>query len=86
MNSTAYCLTGTMKSGRAVYDGAVAVPRSDWAALHGTSWRILDGPLVGKVVTVEDQIWHGAEFDIWMPSCAAALAYGRHTIRIAPAG
>lgn len=82
VDSTAYCGRQSMKSGRQAYDGAVAVPRSAWKTLHGTRWQILDGPLAGKIVTVEDQIGHGSEFDVWRPSCGEARGYGRHQIHV----
>jgi hypothetical protein len=79
VRSTAYCLTGTMASGKRAFDGAVAMN----GAPKGSRWRVLSGPQVGRTLTVEDRIGHGSQFDIAMPGrCAAARQYGRHTIKI----
>lgn len=45
-------------------------------------WRVVE---TGQVLTVEDRIGSGSEFDIWMPSCRAAIQYGRKTVHIEPA-
>lgn len=77
VNSTAYCLQGTMANGERVHNGAVAskiLPR-------GSSWRVLNGPLAGNVYTVKDT-GPSAYFDIWMSSCDAANQYGRREIQI----
>lgn len=67
-----------MANGQRVHDGAVAVPRSEKL---GGVYRILSGSMAGKVVTAEDHIGHGSEFDIWVANCAAE-GYGRQTIQI----
>lgn len=80
VSSTAYCLRGRMANGEYVHEGAVAsriLPR-------GSAWRVLTGPLAGRVYVVKDT-GGKAYFDIWFPSCNAALAYGRRSIQIAPA-
>lgn len=81
VNSTAYCpgdgSGSTMASGNTVHDGAVAMN----GVAFGTRWRILSGPLTGKVVTVEDRYGWGTEFDVWMPG-SECFAYGRHRIVI----
>ena len=41
---------------------------------------MLAGPLAGTVLTVNDRIGWGSEFDIWFATCAEAVAYGRHPI------
>lgn len=76
VNSTAYCLRGTMANGKQVHDGAAASSHLPM----GSKWKILSGSLAGKVVTIEDR---GAPFDIWMSSCSAAINYGRQSISIA---
>lgn len=79
VNSTAYCLTGTMANGRRVFHGAVAMN----GVAFGTRWRILDGPLAGRVLTVADRIGHSSQFDVAMPGdCQAARRYGRRTVTI----
>lgn len=85
VNSTAYCLTGTMKDGTRASDGSVAVLGSalrSWAPMH-SRWEVLSGPYAGRVLTVRDRVGHGSQFDVAMPGrCAAARQYGRRTIAI----
>lgn len=79
VSSTAYCLTGTMASGKRVYSGAVAMNGPSF----GTRYQVLSGPASGRTFTVEDRIGHGSGFDIAMPgNCAGARSYGRHRIQI----
>jgi hypothetical protein len=79
VSSTAYCLTGTMASGRRVYWGAVAMN----GVPLGSRWAVLSGPWAGRVLTVEDRIGHGSGFDVAMPgSCGAARSYGRRAIQV----
>lgn len=79
VSSTAYCLTGTMANGQRVHDGAVAMNGVGF----GVRWRVLSGPMAGRVFTVKDRIGHSSQFDIAMPGrCDAARRYGRHTITI----
>lgn len=83
--STAYCYGTTTASGAPVRDGVVGVSFADFARLSGSSWLILDGPLAGKVVTVEDK-GSRAHFDIYLASCADADEYGRRTITVERVG
>ncbi len=78
VDSTAYCDRGTMADGNETHDGAVAMNDVEF----GTQYMILSGPLHGKVVTVEDRIVSGSQFDIWMEDCDAAIQYGRQQIQI----
>lgn len=71
-----------MANGEYVHDGAVAMN----GVPFGTRYRVLDGPMAGRVFTVKDRIGHSSEFDIWMESCNAALNYGRRTIHIEKVG
>ena len=73
IGASAYCLQGTMASGRRVYDGAVA----STVLPMGSRWRIVEGKLVGKELTVEDTGGPRATFDIWMASCQACFDFGR---------
>lgn len=83
VSSTAYCLTGTMASGRRVYWGAVAMN----GVPFGSRWEILSGSLRGRVLTVGDRIGHGSGFDVAMPgACGAARQYGRQAITIRRVG
>lgn len=79
VESTAYCLTGTMASGKKVYEGAAAMN----GVPLGTKYQIINGPEAGKIYTIEDRISHSSEFDIAYPGdCDAAIEYGRRTIKI----
>ncbi|MGQ0680371.1 MAG: hypothetical protein ACT4OM_12080 [Actinomycetota bacterium] len=79
VSSTAYCLTGTMASGRRVYHGAVAMNGTP----IGSRYQVLDGPRAGETFVVEDRIGHGSGFDIAYPGdCRGANNYGRRTIAI----
>ncbi len=81
VESTAYCLTGTMASGKAVYEGAAAMN----GVPLGTKYQVVSGPEAGKIYTIEDRIGHSSDFDIAYPGdCDAAIEYGRRTIRIEP--
>lgn len=78
IGASAYCLSGNMANGERVHDGAVAstvLPR-------GTSWKIIEGKLAGKVLTVKDTGGPRATFDVWMASCPAAIDFGRPTLVI----
>ena len=82
VSSTAYCLTGTMASGRRVYPGAAAMNGTPL----GSRYEVLDGPRAGETFVVEDRIGHGSAFDIAYPGdCRGAYSYGRRTISIKPA-
>jgi 3D (Asp-Asp-Asp) domain-containing protein len=78
VNSTAYALPGGMANGQTVHDGAVACNFLPF----GTRVLVLDGSLAGRILTVEDRIGWGSDFDIWLPSEAACMAYGRQHISI----
>ncbi len=81
VESTAYCLTGTMASGKAVYDGAAAMN----GVPLGTKYQVVNGPEAGKIFTIEDRIGHSSDFDIAYPGdCDAAIEYGRRVINIEP--
>jgi hypothetical protein len=81
VSSTAYCLTGTMASGRTVYSGAAAMNGTPL----GSRYQVLDGPRAGETFVVEDRIGHGSAFDIAYPGdCRGAYNYGRRTISIRP--
>lgn len=77
VNSTAYCLTGTMANGQRASWGSVAAN----GVPMGTRYAINSGPMAGLVVTVRDRIGHGSSLDIAMPgNCGAARSYGRRQI------
>lgn len=79
--STMYCLRGGMRNGEQVHNGAVAVNSSRYAALAGSSWTVLDGPMAGRTFTVKD-MGPKAQFDMWTASCDQAINYGRRSIRV----
>lgn len=77
--STAYCERGAMANGQQVHDGAAA--RN--GVRFGSRFRILSGPLAGKVVTITDRHAAGSTgLDVWMASCDEARGYGRRHISI----
>lgn len=77
LSSTMYCEHGVMASGKYTHDGAV----SSKVLPRGSRWRVLSGALAGRVFTVEDT-GSLAIFDMWVPSCATAIQYGRRPISI----
>ncbi len=64
-----------MADGHHVHPGAAAGNR--WP--FGTRLRIVE---TGQIVTIEDRIGWGSDLDIWMPSCAQAITYGRREIEV----
>lgn len=79
MESTAYCLTGTMANGERVYRGAVAANR--WPL--GTRVWVSDSPYGAGTFEVADRIGHSSQLDFGMPGdCAGARQWGRRTIRV----
>lgn len=73
---TAYCVRGTMASGKQTYRGAVATISRSYA--FGTRVRIGD---LG-VFVVEDRIGHSSQWDIWFSSCAEARQFGRRQLSV----
>jgi 3D (Asp-Asp-Asp) domain-containing protein len=79
VTSTAYCLHGRMANGRFVHVGAVAV---NFLRL-GSRIRASRSPYGRhRRFRVEDRIGYGTQLDFWVPSCAAARAWGRRTVLI----
>lgn len=79
VESTAYCLTGTMANGDTAHSGAVAMN----GVKMGTRYKILTGPERGEEVVVADRIGHSSDFDIAMPGdCDGAREYGRRSIDV----
>lgn len=78
IGASAYCLRGGMANGQQVYDGAVA----SVVLPMGSRWRIVQGKLEGKELTVADTGGPRATFDVWMASCPAAMNFGRPTLVI----
>jgi 3D (Asp-Asp-Asp) domain-containing protein len=81
--ATAYCQRGTTKSGVDAQPGIVAAdPR--FLPL-GTVLRIIGPPRqYGGIYTVMDtgSAVKGRTVDIFMPSCAGAVHFGRRTMRV----
>lgn len=79
VQSTAYspCSSGTiMANGQHTHWGAVA---NNFLPL-GTRIRMDHRVRGRRWFTVEDRIGHGSQLDIFMPSCAAAIQWGRRQI------
>lgn len=80
LDSTAYCESGLTASEEPTHDGVVAIVKG---LPLGRYYQVRSGPMTGKVLEGKDYIGHSSEFDIWMPSCSAAEAYGRQHIQVA---
>lgn len=76
--STAYCLTGTMADG--TYTRAGSVAHNGYPL--GTRLTVHPAPQGRRRWVVRDRIGWGTQIDFWQPSCAAALAWGRRTVRV----
>lgn len=74
--STAYCLDGRMADGTGVRAGSVA--HNGYRL--GTHLTISPSPTGGRRFVVRDRIGWGSELDFWLPSCAAAIAWGRRRV------
>lgn len=73
MLTTAYCLRGTMASGKYVHSGAVAVDNDYWR--FGTRFYI---PGYGRGIARDtgSAIQGKARLDLWMASCRMAIIWG----------
>ena len=80
LSSTAYCLYGTMASGLQVHVGAVASNAHRLGTLIKLSRRVNVGGRRKRYFRVLDRIGYGTALDIWMPSCGAAIQYGRRGV------
>jgi 3D (Asp-Asp-Asp) domain-containing protein len=74
---TAYCLSGTTRRGRYVRQGIIAAdprvfPLSRYVELFA------DGKYLGRYL-VDDtgSLIKGAHIDVWVPTCAEAVVFGR---------
>lgn len=77
VGSTAYCLTGTMANGEGVHRGAVASNMHPLGTLLKFKRRVWVGGIKQRYFRVKDRIGHGSQLDVWLPSCGAAIVYGR---------
>ncbi len=67
-----------MADGSYVRAGSVASNRHPL----GTRIRLVGVTFNGRRrFVVRDRIGHGSQLDIWTPSCAAAIGWGRRTVR-----
>lgn len=82
VDSTAYCDHGVTASGEWTSGGMVAMNNIEF----GAKWRVLDGPMAGRVFRVADRIGHSSTFDVWLPTCDEARQYGRRSIEIERVG
>lgn len=83
--ATAYCLRGKTASGSSVRRGIVAADRR--VLPLGTKIQISAGAYSGTY-TVADTggAIKGKILDIWVPSCAEAIKFGRRTIKVSVVG
>ncbi len=78
VSSTGYCLRGTTATGVPVGWGIVAVDPS--VIPLGTRMTI---PGYGEGVAADTgPSVHGAEIDLWFPTCGQASAWGRRSVTI----
>ncbi len=76
--STSYCLSGRMADGSYVRAGSVASNRHPL----GTRIQLVGVTFNGRRrFTVRDRIGHASELDLWSPSCAASIRWGRRAVR-----
>ena len=78
VSSTGYCLTGTTATGIPVGWGVVAV---DPAVIPLGTRMFVPGYGEGTAADTGAAV-QGAMIDVWFPSCADALAWGRRTVTI----
>lgn len=69
-----------MANGRGVHVGAVASNRHRLGTLIKLSRRVWVDGRRKRYFRVEDRIGWGTSLDFWMPSCGAALQYGRRGV------
>lgn len=79
--ATAYCLRGKTASGTGVRRGIVAADRR--VLPLGTKISLRAGNYSG-IYTVADTggVIKGRILDIWVPSCAEAIRFGRRTVKV----
>jgi 3D (Asp-Asp-Asp) domain-containing protein len=84
-SSTSYCLTGRTANGTSLTRTPDRWTRRT-AAHNGypLGTRIWISPAVRGIHRwiVRDRIGYGTQLDLWTPSCSAAVAYGRRTVRV----
>lgn len=73
IEATAYCLQGRMADGSSTRAGSVA--HNGYSL--GTKLTIN-----GQRYVVRDRIGYGTSLDIWMPTCGAAIAFGRRVVKV----
>lgn len=79
LSSTAYCETGLMANGQRTHRGAVAA--NTWPL--GTVLHVSDSPYGPGTFVVADRYGWGTSLDFAIPGdCAAALRWGRQTVRV----
>jgi len=83
--ATAYCLRGRTASGGSVRRGIVAADRR--VLPLGSRIRINAGSYSGTyLVTDTGGAIRGNILDIWVPSCAEAMRFGRRSIKVSVLG
>lgn len=76
--STAYCLHGTMADGS--YTRAGSIAHNGYPL--GTRVTVWPSPTGARHFVVRDRIGWGTQLDFWLPSCSAALAWGRRVVHV----
>lgn len=76
--STAYCLHGTMADG--TYTRAGSIAHNGYAL--GTRVTVWPSPTGQRRFVVRDRIGWGTQLDFWLPTCSAALAWGRRLVHV----
>ena len=81
LNSTAYCLRGTMADGTPVRYNSVAMN----SVPLGTKIKVIrpkNGVFGRKYFVVRDRIGYGSQADFWMHSCTQARQWGRRQVTV----
>jgi len=76
--STGYCLRGVMADGTWTRPASIAHN----AYPLGTKVTVRPSPTGRRRYIVRDRIGWGTQLDFWTPTCAAAIAWGRRTVRV----
>lgn len=77
-SSTAYCLNGRMADGTQTRPGSIA--HNGYAL--GTKVTVWPSPTGRRRFIVRDRIGWGTQLDFWLPTCRAALSWGRRVVHV----
>lgn len=76
--STAYCLHGRMADGS--YTRAGSIAHNGYRL--GTRVTVWPSPTGQRRFIVRDRIGWGTQLDFWLPTCGAAVQWGRRTVHV----